>query len=144
MTFFAELNLGSSVVTYELFIKVLTTLIFDSTALHAVVGGISYITRDARICGGRFRPRQTINDVQNCVQVYVGAIVVNWKQVELMNDWTYLLLEDDKFHETKAVLDEFQEDLQDICERVDRLNHFSRPVPANGFNPKFFHSALNV
>jgi len=124
-------------------VGLLTGFIFHVTAGHKHVGAAFENVKDPRYMGGKIRPGAEMADVQASVQAMSIALVTGFQQPLLMDDWTHLILHDNRYNETRHVLDSFQQELAALSERVDELNTLRR-FKVNAFNPRIVASSVSI
>eukprot|EP00484_Ammonia_sp_Unknown_P027092 CAMPEP_0197047194 /NCGR_PEP_ID=MMETSP1384-20130603/22725_1 /TAXON_ID=29189 /ORGANISM="Ammonia sp." /LENGTH=593 /DNA_ID=CAMNT_0042479075 /DNA_START=92 /DNA_END=1873 /DNA_ORIENTATION=+ len=117
--------------TKQNLVLVLTHLICNSTAWHQYAGNaIQEYLRRPNWGGSKIRDGESTQaDIQAYIQAITIGILTGLPMPDLVNDWKFVLLEDEHQKETQRIFDEWQSELKEMSKRVNERNlHRRMPI----------------
>jgi len=124
--------------------NMLTHLIINGSAWHQYVGNaIQEYLRKPYHCGSKIRPDAVQSDIQSYVQAVTIGILTGLPMPDILNDWKFVLLHDDKMKQTSKVFDEWQSDLKQMSQRVQERNA-KRRMPIKFIDPAHLDCSVGI
>lgn len=129
--------------TKSIFVTLLTDYVFTVTGMHHVVGNVGEYVIRPNFCSLKIRQHSELADIEAAHMAILLAVLTGSKAPFLMSDFEHLLLNDSHHNQTVAVFKQFQEDLKNFSEEIDRRNA-NRTVKFNGFDPRRMLSSVSI
>jgi len=139
---FAQIPSGP-LTSRALLIETLTGFVLHVSAGHKHVGAAYPLVKDPRYCASKIRPGREMADAQAAVQVLAISLVTGFKQPMLLDDYSHVLLADQKRNATTALFATFQSELGDLAHAVDARNA-ARRFKVEAFNPRHLSPSVSI
>mmetsp|Transcript_27376 Transcript_27376/g.24205 ORF Transcript_27376/g.24205 Transcript_27376/m.24205 type:complete len:589 (-) Transcript_27376:56-1822(-) len=119
--------------------------IFNGSAWHQYVGNTiqEYLKRPnwfgSKICDNL----STQSDIQSYIQAITVGLLTGLPMPNIINNWKFILLEDDKYSQTRKVFDDWQNELKAMSLRVIKRNE-TRRMPILFCEPSTLDCSVGV
>mmetsp|Transcript_67055 Transcript_67055/g.106621 ORF Transcript_67055/g.106621 Transcript_67055/m.106621 type:complete len:558 (+) Transcript_67055:26-1699(+) len=129
--------------TVDTVVDVIAHFICNGSIWHQYVGNAQEYLKYPDIVGSKIRKGQTYNEMQNYVQAVTVGILTGVPMPDLINDWTFVLLNDVHRQQNINIMSEFQSELLEMSIRVNERNK-NRRMPMKFTDPKVMDVSLGI
>ena len=133
------------------FVYVIGGLITSVTGYHELVGSVMDLAGvnpkwiDSKIYkyveGEKPKLEQSKNDFALVIAI---VMLTGLKQPKLINDFSHVIVKDEKYEDGQAVLRKWQVSLKQLEAEIDKKNQESRRIAFNSFNPRMLECSVSI
>ena len=123
--------------------NVVTQLICNGSLWHNFVGSAQEYLKYPDVGGSKIRANQSYNEIQNYVQALTVGVLTGIPMPDLINDWTFVLLQDEHLQQTRNIMCTFQAELLKMSVGVNERNE-KRRMKMKFIDPKLMDISIGI